>query len=132
MHDRTECVAQPPFRDIGINSKQRAAFWYRRTFNLDQPVPAIARLKVSKAMFGSRVLLNGKLVGDHAPSFTPGYFDLKGSLRPGKNELLIRVGAFRNSVEQTIPTGFDAEKSRYIPGIFDSVEVVLTGMMIGV
>jgi len=99
-------LAQPPFQGVGYRAKHRDAFWYRRTFNLDEPIPAIVRLKVSKAMFGSRVLLNGKLVGDHAPSFTPGYFDLnektgtyeiKGTLRPGKNELLIRVGASRNS-----------------------------------
>jgi len=78
-------------------------------------------------MFGSRVFLNGKPVGDHIPSFTPGYFEVKEALRPGKNELLIRVGAFRDAVGKTIPAGFDYEKRYYIPGIFDSVELILTG-----
>jgi len=120
-------LAQPPFPEIGLKSRQRDAFWYRRTFDLHQSIPAIARLKVSKAMFGSRVFVNGKLLGDHAPSFTPGYFDLKEVLRPGKNELLIRVGASRDCVEPTVPTGLDVEKILYIPGIFDSVELILTG-----
>lgn len=120
-------LAQPPFVGVGRNSKLRTAFWYRRTFELNQPIPAVAQLKVSKAMFGSRVILNGKQIGDHAPSFTPGYFEVKEALRPGKNELLIRVGSYRNSVDKTIPSGADQEKQLYIPGIFDSVELILTG-----
>ena len=31
---------------------KRDAFWYRRTFALDGPLPAVAKLKVAKAMFG--------------------------------------------------------------------------------
>lgn len=40
----------------------RDAFWYRRTFLLDQSVPAVARLKVAKAMFGSQAILNGRVL----------------------------------------------------------------------
>ncbi len=105
----------------------RDAFWYRRTFRLDQPVPAVARLKVAKAMFGSQVILNGHLLGDHAGSFTPAYYDARAALQPGENVLLIRVGADRDAVTQAVPGGFDAEKDRYIPGIFDSVELLLSG-----
>ena len=56
-------------------------------------MPAVAQIKVRKAMFGARVFLNGTLLGDHAPSFTPGYFDAKPALKAGNNEILIRVGA---------------------------------------
>ena len=106
---------------------QRDAFWYRRTFTLDGPLPAVAKLKVAKAMFGTRVFLNGTLLGDHAPSFTPGYFDAKPALKTGSNEILIRVGADRDAVGRAYPDGFDFEKERYIPGIFDSVELILSG-----
>ena len=41
--------------------------------------------------------------------------------------MLIRVGADRDAVGPGIPSGFDFEKERYIPGIFDSVELILSG-----
>ena len=106
---------------------KRDAFWYRRTFTLDGPVPVVARLKVAKAMFGTRVFLNGTLLGDHVPSFTPGYFDARPALKTGSNEILIRVGDDRDAVGREYPDGFDFEKERYIPGIFDSVELILSG-----
>lgn len=105
----------------------REAFWYRRTFTLDGPVPSVARLKVHKAMFGTRVILNGQVLGDHAPNATPGWFDARATLRTGENELLIRVGAGLAAVPKGVPTLFDNEKQRYIPGIFDSVELILSG-----
>ena len=114
-------------RAIPQKDPARDAFWYRRTFRLDQPVPAVARLKVAKAMFGSHVILNGRLLGDHAGSFTPAYYDARTALQQGENVLLIRVGADRNAVTQSVPGGFDVEKDRYIPGIFDSVELILSG-----
>ena len=61
------------------------------------------------------------------PSFTPGYFDAKPALKTGSNEILIRVGADRDAVGRAYPDGFDFEKERYIPGIFDSVELILSG-----
>jgi hypothetical protein len=124
-------MAQPPFEGVGPKEAdgRRAAFWYRRTFTLTGPVPAVATLKVHKAMFTTRVYLNGQLVGDHAPSFTPGLFDvlphLKGDGRP--NELIIRVGASRKAVPPGCPDGWDFEKVRYIPGVYDSVELILSG-----
>ena len=113
--------------NIPQKDPRRDAFWYRRTFQVTGPVPAVATLKIAKAMFGTRVFLNGRLLGDHAPCFTPGYFDAKGALREGENELIVRVGADRNAVGRDHPDGFDFEKERYIPGIFDRVELVLCG-----
>jgi beta-galactosidase len=106
---------------------RRDAFWYRRTFTVEEPIPAVARVKVAKAMFGTRVFLNGHLLGDHAPCFTPGSFDAKRALKAGENEIVIRVGADRDAVGRAHPDGFDFEKERYIPGIFDSVELILAG-----
>jgi len=48
-------------------------------------------------------------------------------LKEGENELLVRIGADRDSLGAAIPSGFDFEKERYIPGIFDSVELILSG-----
>ncbi|HOX01675.1 MAG TPA: right-handed parallel beta-helix repeat-containing protein [Candidatus Paceibacterota bacterium] len=130
-------LARPPFVEPGpkvSDRKQfpqkdprRDAFWYRRTFQVPGPVPPVAVLKIGKAMFGARVILNGIAVGDHAPCFTPGYFDVKAALRSGENDLIVRVGADRDAVTAAVPSGFDYEKDRYIPGIFDSVELILAG-----
>jgi len=120
----------PPVKDRGQVAQKdpaRDAFWYRRTFALGQPVPEAARLKVRKAMYGAQVILNGVVLGYHAPSFTPGYFDAGAALRPAENVLLIRVGADRDAVTAAVASGFDFEKERYIPGIFDSVELILSG-----
>ena len=59
------------------------------------PIPAVATLRIAKAFFGTKVWLNGTVIGEHLPLFTPGYFDLqKNLLGAGKeNELIIRVGA---------------------------------------
>ncbi len=92
-------LAAPPFADppgpkvaergrFAQKDPKRDAFWYRRVFRFEGPVPAVARLKVHKAMFGSRVFLNGQVLGEHLPSFTPGYFDAKPALKTGENELL--------------------------------------------
>lgn len=121
-------LAQPAFSEVGLKSARRAAFWYHRTFRLEGPLLPVALLKVHKAMFGTRVFLNGKLLGDHLPCFTPGYFDARPALREGDNELLIRIGAFRESVPKPIPAGWDYEKYKFSPGIFDSVELIASGL----
>lgn len=131
-------LAQPAFtpppgppvadrRSIRQKDPSRDAFWYRRTFTLEGPLPAVARLKVFKAAYGTKVVLNGVDLGSHAACFTPGYFDAGKALKPGANVILVRVGADRDAVTAAVPSGFDFEKERYIPGIFDSVELILSG-----
>jgi beta-galactosidase len=130
-------MAEPAFVDPAPNLVERThipqkdprrdAYWYRRTFTMAGPIPTVATLKIGKAMFGTRVLLNGKLLGDHPPCFTPGYFDAKPALREGENELVVRVGADRDAIGRAYPDGFDFEKQRYIPGIFDTVSLIMSG-----
>ena len=121
--------ARPPFAEVGQKSPRREAFWYRRTFQVKGDVPAVAVLKIYKAAYGSRVFLNGMLLGQHLPSFTPGYFDARPALRGNGavNEIVVRVGATREALPPTVASGWDYEKVRYIPGIFDSVELILSG-----
>ncbi len=122
-------MARPAFEDVGKKSPKRQAFWYRRTFKIDGDVPAVARLKLHKAKYGMKVWLNGQVVGESLACFTPVYCDVKGALQGGgqENELVVRVGADRDSMPQDMPTGWDFEKYLYIPGIYDSVELILTG-----
>ncbi len=122
-------MAQPAFAEVGKTSELREAFWYRRTFKLDGPVPAVAILKIHKAQYGTKVFLNGQAVGEHLPCFTPALLDVKPYLRGAgqTNELVIRLGANRESLPGGMPAGWDFEKYRFIPGIYDSVELILTG-----
>jgi beta-galactosidase len=105
----------------------RETYWYHRKFSVSQNITDIALLKVGKAMFGTRVFLNGTYIGEHLPCFTPGYFDLKKAIHTGENDLIIAVGASRSSMPANMPDGFDYEKERYISGIFDNVDLILSG-----
>jgi beta-galactosidase len=123
-------MAEPAFDEVGKKSEKRQAFWYRRTFTVPGTIPEVALLKIHKAKYGTRVFLNGKLIGDHLPCFTPALLDVHDHLNGSgaTNEIIVRVGAFRNSVPESIPSGWDFEKYKYIPGIYDSVELTLTGV----
>jgi len=122
-------MASPPFEEVGKKSQRRQAFWYRRTFSLDGSVTPVAILKVHKARYGTKVWLNGKVVGEHLPCFTPALLDVREFLKGSgqQNELIIRIGADRESRPTDVPSGWDFEKYLYIPGIYDSVELILTG-----
>jgi hypothetical protein len=121
--------AVPAFHEVGTTSPLRDAFWYSRTFTIAGEVPARAVLKISKAAYNTRVVLNGKLVGDHAGAFTPGYFNLRSALRGNgaENTLLVRVGANLKQLPPDAPDGHDFEKILYTPGIYDSVSLILSG-----
>jgi len=122
-------MAKPAFEEVGKKSEKRQTFWHRRKFTVEGQIPAVAILKIHKAKYGTKVFLNGKLVGEHLPCFTPALLDVKRLLKgSGKqNELIIRVGADRECLPEGMPGGWDFEKYLYIPGIYDSVELILTG-----
>jgi hypothetical protein len=122
-------MAQPPFTEIGKKSPQRDAFWYHKKFQVDGEIPAVATLRIAKAFYGAKVWLNGTPIGEHLPLFTPGYFDLqKNLLGNGKeNEVIVRVGAQPDALPATMPRERDGEKSKYISGIFDTVQLILSG-----
>jgi len=109
--------AQPPFAEVGQASPQREAFWYRRTFKVKGEVPAVALLKVHKAAYGARVFLNGISLGEHLPSFTPGYFDARAALKGNgaANQIVIAIGASPAALPKDVSSGYDIEKSRYVP-----------------
>ena len=122
-------MAEPAFEEVGKKSERRQAFWYRRNFTVDAAIGDIALLKIHKAKYGTKVFLNGAFVGEHLPCFTPALLNVKELLKGEgqENELIVRVGADRESLPEGMPTGWDFEKYLYIPGIYDSVELILTG-----
>lgn len=122
-------MATPPFIAVGDDNDLREAFWYRRNFTVADGVPPVADLKIHKAMFSTKVWINGQPVGESLASFTPAHYDVQPWLRGrGRtNEIVIRVLAHRKFLPPDVPGGWDFEKYKYIPGIFDSVELILAG-----
>lgn len=122
-------MAEPAFEQVGTTSTRRDAFWYERAFSLPGEVPARAILKINKAAYNTRVFMNGKLVGDHVGAFTPGYFDVQTFLKGNgqRNVIGVRVGADLEKLPKDVPNGSDFEKKKYQPGIYDSVNLILSG-----
>ncbi len=120
-------MAKPAFTEVGKKSPQRQAFWYRRTFKLESATDRTLLL-IRKARYGTKVFINDQLAGEHLPCFTPAMLDISKLVKPAgqENTLVIRVGADRESVPAGEPSGWDFEKYLYIPGIYDSVELIQT------
>ena len=111
-------MAAPAFADVGRPSKLREAFWYRRTFRVDGPIPDVALLKINKARYGTKVFLNGKLVGEHVCLLHARLFRRERAAQgrwAGKRVDRSRGGRPRGAAKDT-PTGWDFEKYLYIPG----------------
>jgi len=100
----------------------REAFWYKRTFDINQ-IPAFAELKINKACYTVQVFINGKKAGTRYTSYTPNYFDITPLLKEGENTIVVRIGAGLSAVPQQYTDGFDFERKKYIPGIYDSVSI---------
>ena len=116
-------MAQPAV-DVQDLVYQDAVYWYKRTFAAKEADKVL--LKINKAKYHTRVWLNGEFIGENTYNFTPGIFDLKPALRGEDNELIISVGC-ENNAPDTVMTGHDFEKTKYIPGIYDDVKIISTG-----
>ncbi len=120
--------ALPAFKDVGAETSKNRAYWYRKKFSIAGKTPSLARLKIFKSMFGTRVFLNGKEVGENPLNFTPLYFNLTPYLKGNnaENELVIRVGAHISAVPDSVVSGGDPERLHYPPGIYDHVQLLLS------
>lgn len=109
-----------PYRD--------RVYWHKRKFNLADAGYTIAKLKLYKSMYHTKVLLNNNVVGENLYCFTPSMFDVQQYLyKDGReNEIIIGVGSY-NNLPDTIVNGVDPERINYIPGIYDQVELQLSG-----
>ena len=102
-------------------------YWHKRQFKLKNTDFEKIELKIFKARYYTKVYINGKLVGENPYCFTPSYFDIKPYLLPAgqTNEIIIGIGN-RTELPETVLDGSDGEKIKYIPGIYDHVEITLT------
>ena len=102
-------------------------YWHKRQFNLENTDFDIIELKIFKAKYHTKVYINGKFAGENFYCFTPSYFDIKPYLLPPgqSNEIIIGVGC-KSQLPDNIPDGNDFEKIKYIPGVYDNVEITLS------
>lgn len=134
-------LAHPPFAgssvtEIGwlpLEVRQQARpdphrdyFWYRHVFSVEAAF-TVALLRFAKAQFGIRVWLNGQKVGDHHACFSSATFDVTGLLLAERNELVVRVGAHPLMLPAGVPCGSDHEKYLWTAGLYDNVDLILTG-----
>ena len=120
--------AEPRFTELGVESEQRDAFWYRTVFDAPEEGAAQAYLCLHKARYGVKVWLNGEPLGEHYGAFSLSEYYASGAIRYGeRNELIVRLGADRSQLPSFVPAGDDDDKLRWFPGLWDSVSLVLTG-----
>ena len=124
-------IPVPGVTDLARNVNGSGPWWWlEREFTLDQPPCPVALLKLHKAKYSTRVYLNGTLIGDYLPNFTPQFHDLLPALNfHGVNRLTIRLGTFRSpELAPGAVDGIDAEvKVPKQSGIYDDVELILAG-----
>jgi hypothetical protein len=65
--------------------------WYRRSFDAEPVDNQRTLLNFEAVDYRCEVLINGVSVGKHQGGNTPFAFDISGALRPGTNELVVRV-----------------------------------------
>ena len=134
-------LATPAFRGLSVpeigwlplevrqqarRDPHRDYFWYRRCFSVASDY-SVALLRFAKAQFGIRVWLNGQVVGEHHACFSAAVFDVTAHLVTGRNELVVRVGAHPLMLPAGVPAGSDHEKYLWTAGLYDNVDLVLTG-----
>ena len=102
-------------------------YWHKRQFVMENTDFDKIELKIHKAKYHTKVYINGRYAGENLFCFTPSYFDIKPYLLPAgqTNEIVIGTGC-QAQLPDTIPDGFDIEKLKYIPGIYDCVEITLS------
>lgn len=112
--------------NTGNSNFGRKYFWYKKIIKLSEPPHEFAVLKVHKAKFGHTVYVNGNYVGNYNYCFTPSFFEISKFLNfNSENEILIRVGASPEQLPDSIPFGFEIEKSVYFSGIYDNIELFM-------
>jgi hypothetical protein len=120
-------MATTGFDSVGFKYSKRNYFYYHRLFSVPEPLPPLVILKINKAVYGTRVFINGREVGYNPFCFTPSLFTVRDFLKPGTdNEIVVQVGAYLDNVPDSVHSGHDFEKIRYIAGIFDDVELILS------
>ncbi len=110
----------------GLSVQKRNYLWYKKVVDI-KTVNELYVLKINKAQFGTRLIINGKTAGYSTDCFSSQYYNITRFLKvPGKNEIVIRIGAHPGVLPAEVPAGNDYEKRHWTPGIYDDVSLICT------
>jgi beta-galactosidase/beta-glucuronidase len=114
---------------FGFQYSKKRNLWYKKPFTINNLPDEKVFLILNKVKFGHTVFVNGQKVGESDYCFTPSKYDITPFLKSSEeaNELVVRVGAFTDNLDSSAIYGADFEKIRYLSGIYDDVELIITG-----
>ncbi len=103
-------------------------FYYRTRFVAPEKKYENVHLTIGAAKYGVKVWVNGKEAGAYWSAFVPRELDISSLVFFGRaNELIIRVGEYRDiDKEQWVGSG-DPSKRSFIPGIWGDVSIKFCG-----
>jgi len=104
--------------------------WYRKRIRIDKELNHQEfLLRIKKSQYVTQVYVNGIDMGTSMECYTPIEFPITKALRPGEeNEILIKVGD-RYWLPPQAAGSTDKEKEHYLPGIWDDVELIVSGKL---
>ena len=117
--------------DYSLGDDTGKALWYQKTIHLEDELADGYRvvLHINKAYYGRTIFVNGRQVGKYWYNFTASDMDITDFLQKGDNRIQIKLGTFESgSADPNNPAhmGYDQEKSSYLPGLVDSVSLVIS------
>ncbi len=122
-------LADVAIDSFGFPYSQKRNLWYKKSMAINNRPGEKVFLILNKVKFGHTVFVNGQKAGESDFCFTPSKYDITSLLKkPGEtNEMVVRVGAFTDNLDSSVIYGTDFEKIRYLSGIYDDVELIITG-----
>ena len=97
--------------------------WYRRTINIPRNWTSNdVQLVLERVMWQSHVWINGQSVGTQNSLTTPHHYDVSSTLKPGRNEILIRVDN-RRQLEIGSPHAYTDEAQSIWNGIIGRISL---------
>ena len=102
--------------------------WYKKTIPIDKIYAGKEiLLRIKKSQYVTQVYVNGIDMGTSMECYTPIEIPVTRALKVGEeNEILIKVGD-RYWLPPQAAGSTDKEKEHYLPGIWDDVEMIISG-----
>lgn len=95
---------------------ENKSWWFKKSFQIDVELlrEDVVELVLESLDIGADIILNGQLIGRHMSAFYPFLKDVKGVIKEGENQLLIRLttGLERFAPEETEKYNISTEEDR--------------------
>ncbi len=115
-------ISRPPYE-----WRKASYHWHKIKFSIDgMNSSQYVFLRIGQSQYGTRVVLNGSIVGESISCYTSQEYRIDPWIRNAEgNCLLVRIGK-RSSLPPESAVGNDQERQEFIPGIWGDVSLVVT------